>query len=72
MADNGSFRMRSEKTSIQTYAKVAGALLLLSMVGGFFGEFYVPSRLIVSRDAAATAKNIIEFNFLSSSEALII
>jgi len=52
--------MRS--TSVQTYARVAGVLFLLSMIGGFFGEFYVPSRLIVSRDAAATAKNIIELD----------
>jgi len=54
--------MRS--TSIQTYARVAGVLFLLSMVGGFFGEFYAPSRLIVSADAAATAKNIIVSNSL--------
>ena len=44
--------------SIQTYARVAGALFLLSMMAGFFGELYVPSRLIVSADATATASNI--------------
>jgi len=54
--------MRS--TSIQTYARVAGVLFLLSMVGGFFGELYAPSRLIVSADAAATAKNIVVSNWL--------
>jgi Domain of unknown function (DUF4386) len=54
--------MRS--TSIQTYARIAGVLFLISMVGGFFGEFYAPSRLIVSGDAAATAKNIIASNTL--------
>ena len=51
-------------TSIQTYAKLAGVLFLLSMVGGGFGEFYVPSKLIMSADAAATAKNIVAFNSL--------
>jgi hypothetical protein len=50
--------------SVQTYARVAGALLLLSIVAGFFGEVYVPSKLIVSGDAAATARNIVTFNSL--------
>ena len=50
--------------SMQTYARVAGILFLISMVAGFFGEFYAPSRLIVSGDAAATAKNIVAFNSL--------
>jgi len=50
--------------SIQTYAKVAGVLFLLTMVAGFFGEFYAPSHIIVSGDAAATAKNIVAFNSL--------
>ena len=48
--------------SIQTYARVAGVLFLLTMVAGFFGEFYAPSRIIVSGDAAATANNIVAFN----------
>lgn len=51
-------------TSVQTYARIAGVLFLLSIVAGGFGEFYVPSKLIVSGDAAATAKNIIAFNSL--------
>lgn len=50
--------------SIQTYARVAGVLWLLTMVAGFFGELYVPSRLIVSGDAGATAKNFIAFDSL--------
>ncbi len=50
--------------SIQSYARVAGVLFLLTMVAGFFGEVYVPSRLIVSGDATATAKNIMTFNSL--------
>ncbi len=49
---------------VQTYARIAGVLLLLSVVAGFFGEAYVPSKLIVSGDAAATARNITTFNSL--------
>jgi hypothetical protein len=45
------------RISVQNYAKVAGVLLLLSLVAGGFGEAYVPSRLIVSSDATATAQN---------------
>jgi hypothetical protein len=45
--------------TVQTYAKVAGVLFLLTLVAGGFGEFYVPSQLIVSADATATANNII-------------
>jgi hypothetical protein len=49
---------------ISRYAKIVGLLLLLSMVGGGVGEAYVPTMIIVSGNAAATAKNIV------SSEAL--
>ena len=42
----------------QAYARAAGVLFLLSMLAGGFGEFYVPSRLIVPNDAATTARNI--------------
>jgi Domain of unknown function (DUF4386) len=40
-------------------ARVAGALYLLNGVTGFFSLMYVPSTLIVSGDATATAKNIL-------------
>ena len=50
--------------SIQTWARIAGALFLLTIVAGGFGEFYVPSKLIVSGDAAATAKNIHAYDWL--------
>jgi len=50
--------------SVQTYARIAGFLLLISAVAGGFGEFYVPSVLIVASDATATAKNIIASDFL--------
>jgi len=46
-------------TSIQAFARIAGVLLLVSLVAGSFGELYVPSVLIVPGNAAATAHNII-------------
>jgi hypothetical protein len=55
---------RDRGSSVQTYARIAGALILLTTVAGFFGEVYVPSRVIVSGDATATARNITTLNFL--------
>ena len=48
----------SRTASIQTYARIAGVLLLVSLVAGGFGEAYAPSTLIVSGNATATAHNI--------------
>lgn len=45
--------------AIQSYARLAGLLGLVSLVAGAFGEGYVPGVMIVSGDAAATAHNII-------------
>lgn len=50
--------------NVQRYARIAGVLFVLSMVAGGFGEAYVPSKLIVSGDAAATAANLRNFDFL--------
>lgn len=50
--------------SVQKYARLAGVLGLLSFLGGGFGEAYVPSVLIVSADATATARNIVASEFL--------
>src|SRR6266571_7829234 len=50
--------------NVQRYARIAGVLFLLSMVAGGFGEAYVPSKLMVSGDATATAANIRNFDFL--------
>ena len=55
-------KVRSE--SVQTYARIAGVLFLLSMVAGGIGEMYVPSRLIVATDAAMTAANLKSSDFL--------
>jgi len=49
----------TESVVAQRYARAAGVLILLSLIFGGWGEGYVPSRLIVSRDAAATARNIL-------------
>jgi len=51
-------------TPIQAYARITGVLLLLSVLAGFFGELYVPSKLIVSNDAAATANNFLAHDSL--------
>lgn len=49
--------------NVQRYAKVAGVLLLVSIVAGGFGEAYAPSKLIVVNDATATVANIKSFDF---------
>src|SRR5690242_4649503 len=51
----------------QRYARVAGILILLSIVFGTWGEAYVPSKLIVSTDAGATARNILSSPMLFRS-----
>jgi Domain of unknown function (DUF4386) len=43
---------------MRRYARAAGVAMLLSIVFGFLGEMYLPGRIIVSGDAAATAANI--------------
>ncbi|HYK35877.1 DUF4386 domain-containing protein [Alloacidobacterium sp.] len=45
--------------STKTTARIAGLLYLVNAVTGFFGIIYVPGRLIVSDNAAATASNIL-------------
>src|SRR6185369_11519612 len=49
---------------VQRYAKVAGVLLLVSIVAGGFGEAYAPSKVIVAGDAAATVTHIKSFEFI--------
>ncbi len=55
---------RQARASVQTYARTAAVLFLISVIAGGFGEAYVPSKLIVAADAAATAKNIIASDLL--------
>jgi hypothetical protein len=55
---NDDGRRAHARARVQAYARIAGVLLVLSYIAGGFGEAYVPSRLIVPADAAATAENI--------------
>ena len=45
--------------SAQRYARIAGVLLMISIVAGYIGEIYIPSNMVVSGDVDATAKNIL-------------
>jgi hypothetical protein len=45
--------------STKKTARLAGVLYLVNGVTGFFGIIYVPSKLIVSGNATATANNIL-------------
>jgi hypothetical protein len=47
------------ETSPQVYARVGGALYLLTIVFGLFAESFVNDALIVSGDSAATVLNIL-------------
>lgn len=50
--------------NVQRYARIAGALFLVSLIAGGLGEAYIPSKLIVAHDAAATVANIKNFESL--------
>jgi hypothetical protein len=45
---------------LQRYGRVAGFAMLLSIVFGALGEAYLPGRIVVSGDAAATAANVLQ------------
>ena len=49
---------RTIESSPQLYARIGGALYLIVIAIGLFGEAFVRDRVIVSGDATATAKNI--------------
>ena len=44
---------------LQRGARIAGVAMLLSIVFGALGEAYIPGRIIIRSDAAATAANIL-------------
>lgn len=50
--------------SPRTLARIAGLLYLVIIAGGAFAQLGVRDRLIVARDAAATARNILEHELL--------
>jgi hypothetical protein len=45
--------------STKQAARIAGLLYLVNGATGFFGIIYVPSKLIISGNAAATSHNIL-------------
>jgi hypothetical protein len=52
---------RAEETAdggVRFYSRVIALLLFLTIVGGYFGEVYVPSKIVIAADANATAQNI--------------
>jgi hypothetical protein len=48
----------SVEASPQVYARIGGALYLIIIVLGIFGEAFVRNKIVVAGDAAATAANI--------------
>jgi hypothetical protein len=55
---------RTVNASPQLYARIAGALYLINIACGIFGEIFVRAHLVVAGDAAATAHNIMASEFL--------
>jgi hypothetical protein len=53
--------VQNSHRAVQIYARLAAVLLLLTMIGGGFGEVYMPSQVIVPGNAEATADNLREF-----------
>jgi uncharacterized protein DUF4386 len=45
--------------TLSRYARVAGLAMLLSIVFGLLGEMILPGRIVIARDPAATAANIL-------------
>ena len=42
----------------QRYARLAGLLLVISLVAGGFGESYIPAKLLAANDVAETARRV--------------
>ena len=49
---------------MKVYARVAGVLIIVSLIAGGYGEAYAPSRLIVAGDPAATARNVMQLDWV--------
>ncbi len=52
------------RQSLRWLTRIAGLLLLVSMIAGGFGELYVPEKVTVVTDAAATVQMIRSFDSL--------
>jgi hypothetical protein len=50
---------RTTEMSPRTKARFAGALYLLTIIAGVYAQAFISDRLVVSRDAAMTAANIL-------------
>ena len=48
----------ADAPDLRLYARAAGVAMLLSIVFGFLGEAYLPGKILVAGDPAATAANI--------------
>jgi hypothetical protein len=48
-----------EGLTVSRFARVAGVAMLLSVIFGSLGEMILPGKIVVARDAAATAANIL-------------
>lgn len=59
--------MQERMFSIKKTARLAGLLYLLMTITSVYSHMYVPSQLLVRNDAAATAKNILDNEFLFRS-----
>lgn len=56
--------INSVETSPRSYARIGGALYLIIIIGGSFGELFVRNKLIVSGDPVTTAANIMASQLL--------
>ena len=67
---------RNSARSWLTMARVAGVLYLVITIAAIIAHFYVPSRLVVPGDAAATATNILAskplFRLAVASEVVVL
>ncbi len=55
---------RVAESSPLRLARIAGILYLINILGGFFAEGYIPAAIIVTGNAAATARNLVANDLL--------
>ncbi len=64
--------MVSDSESLQRYARAAGVAMLLGIIFGALGEAYLPGRIVVSGDPAATAANLLGLLVPAMSSGLML
>lgn len=57
--------------SVQRYARIAGVVILISFVGGLFGEAYVPSIMNAPTGGFAAAQNASSHAALMRNDAQV-